>query len=69
MVIVWNAKSGVPIRSIFNAHAHGVAAIDMTGDAMFIATLSDPPNPGDPQVGLPRGKKITARLCTAPGAP
>jgi hypothetical protein len=25
MVIVWNAKNGVPIRSIFNAHSHGVA--------------------------------------------
>jgi WD40 repeat protein/Ca2+-binding EF-hand superfamily protein len=49
MVIIWNAKTGVPLRSIFNPHVGGVAAIDMTPDATLIATLSAPITSDEPQ--------------------
>jgi len=39
MIVIWNSRSGVPVRTIFGAHPGGVLSLDMTHDAMFIATL------------------------------
>ncbi|DBA03566.1 TPA: hypothetical protein N0F65_011467 [Lagenidium giganteum] len=40
MIVVWDAASGHPIKTIFQPHKFGVQAIDMTPDALFIVTLS-----------------------------
>jgi hypothetical protein len=41
--------TGTPVKSIFNPHANGCVALDMTDDAAYVATLSAPHNE-DPQV-------------------
>ncbi|KAG2787051.1 Cilia- and flagella-associated protein [Phytophthora cactorum] len=40
MLVVWDAQSGNPIRTIFRPHANGVQAIDLSPDALFLVTLS-----------------------------
>ncbi|CEG43686.1 flagellar associated protein [Plasmopara halstedii] len=40
MLVVWDALSGNPIRTIFHPHTNGVQAIDISPDALFLATLS-----------------------------
>lgn len=32
--------SGTPIKTIFSPHAHGVQALDLSADALYIVTLS-----------------------------
>ncbi|POM69186.1 Microtubule-associated protein [Phytophthora palmivora] len=40
MLVVWDAQSGNPIRTIFRPHDNGVQAIDISPDALFLVTLS-----------------------------
>ncbi|EGZ30727.1 hypothetical protein PHYSODRAFT_472163 [Phytophthora sojae] len=40
MLVVWDAQSGNPIRTIFRPHPSGVQAIDISPDALFLVTLS-----------------------------
>lgn len=42
MMVVWDTESGIPIKSIFNPHSHGIIGVDISPDALFIATLSAP---------------------------
>mgnify|MGYP005991374995 CR=1 FL=1 len=52
MVVVWDAYTGAPAKTIMNPHPHGVAAVDITPDGSRICTLSHVQN-GDsdePQV-------------------
>jgi len=44
MVVVWNAKSAVPVRTLFEAHPGGIISLDITPDAMYIATVGVGPN-------------------------
>ena len=39
MVVIWNARTGVPVRTIFEAHPGGCIDLDMSPDAMYITTL------------------------------
>jgi WD40 repeat protein len=48
LVVVWDAVTATPIKSIFDPHAYGVAGMDMSPDGQFLATLSAPPPPGSP---------------------
>lgn len=41
MVVVWDSYSGTPIKTIFTPHANGVTAVDLSPDAMLIATLGE----------------------------
>lgn len=41
-MVVWDTASGTPIKSILNPHPNGVLALDITPDALFVATLSAP---------------------------
>ena len=41
LIVVWDSYSGAPIKTLFNPHAGGVAAIDISPDAMFLVTLSN----------------------------
>ncbi|EKX39032.1 hypothetical protein GUITHDRAFT_114910 [Guillardia theta CCMP2712] len=43
MIIVWNARTGVPVRSIFDPHIGGVVDLDMTPDAKYIASIGAGP--------------------------
>ncbi|ETW03271.1 hypothetical protein H310_04779, partial [Aphanomyces invadans] len=40
MLVVWDATTGNPIKTIFNPHVDGVQCLDLSPDAMFIVTLS-----------------------------
>ena len=42
MIVVWDSLSGTPIKTIFNPAPNGVVAMDISPDAMFLATLSAP---------------------------
>eukprot|EP01137_Pigoraptor_chileana_P005500 Opistho-2@48651 len=39
MVIIWDARSGTPIRTLFEPHREGVIAMAMSPDARFLATV------------------------------
>jgi hypothetical protein len=39
MVVVWNARSAIPVRTFFDAHQGGIISLDITPDAMYIATV------------------------------
>ncbi|GBG32283.1 Cilia- and flagella-associated protein 251 [Hondaea fermentalgiana] len=39
MIVVWDSYSGTPIKTIFNPHENGVVGIDISPDAMLIASL------------------------------
>eukprot|EP00698_Gefionella_okellyi_P011922 TRINITY_DN3180_c0_g1_i1.p1 TRINITY_DN3180_c0_g1~~TRINITY_DN3180_c0_g1_i1.p1 ORF type:complete len:925 (+),score=187.18 TRINITY_DN3180_c0_g1_i1:141-2915(+) len=40
MIIIWDANTGEPSKTIFAPHASGVQAMDMSPDSMFLVTLS-----------------------------
>ncbi len=44
MMVVWNARSAVPVRTFFEAHPGGIVSIDITPDALYIATIGAGPN-------------------------
>ena len=46
MVVIWNARTGVPVRTIFGAHPAGCVDLDMSPDAMYVCTLGA----GDTQI-------------------
>lgn len=39
MVVIWNARTGVPVRTIFEAHPGGCIDLDISPDAMYVCTL------------------------------
>ncbi len=39
MIVVWNARSAIPVRTFFDAHPGGIISLDITPDAMYIATV------------------------------
>lgn len=43
LIVVWDSLSGNPIKTIFQPHAHGVQALDISPDALFLVTLSAVP--------------------------
>lgn len=40
MLVIWDAKSGVPKKTIFDPHPHGTQALDISPDGRYIVTLS-----------------------------
>ena len=40
MIVVWDTKTGIPRKTIFLPHKHGVQALDVTPDGEYIVTLS-----------------------------
>jgi cilia- and flagella-associated protein 251 len=39
IVLVWDALNGIPMKSIYAAHAIGVKSIDISGDSMYLSTI------------------------------
>ncbi|KAF5841782.1 WD40-repeat-containing domain protein [Dunaliella salina] len=56
MLVLWNSRSGNPIKSIPQAHAHGITAMDLSPGGEWLATVSAPA-PGCPSVlsAIPAG--------------
>lgn len=54
IMIVWDAISCLPVKTYNTPHEHGVSAIDISDDAVFIATLSaqDPNAGADQQIAI-----------------
>ena len=46
-LIFWDSKNGNPIRTYFNPHPNGIVAMDISDDAMLLATLSSVPDGSD----------------------
>lgn len=40
LLVVWDAESGTPIKTIFDPHPNGVECLDVTEDGSLIVTLS-----------------------------
>jgi cilia- and flagella-associated protein 251 len=38
-IIIWDSRSGTPIKTIMNAHARGVDAVDISADGQLIVTI------------------------------
>jgi cilia- and flagella-associated protein 251 len=39
LVVVWNSKTGAPVKTFINAHSGGVESVDISDDNLFIVTL------------------------------
>ena len=39
LLVVWSVASGTPVKTIVNPHAGGVAAMDISPDSKFLATV------------------------------
>lgn len=42
LLVVWDSHSGAPVKTLFNPHSSGLCSVDISDDALFIATLSQP---------------------------
>ncbi len=62
LLVLWNSRTGSPIKSIPQAHAHGITAMDLSPGGEWLATVSAPaPGTGEQEVrGCP---KCTRSLC------
>lgn len=40
ILVIWDSLSGAPVKTLFSPHAHGVCSVDISDDALFVATLS-----------------------------
>ena len=39
VIVVWDSLTGTPVKTIFGPHEGGVAALAISGDSMFLASL------------------------------
>lgn len=42
ILVVWDALSGAPVKTIFSPHAGGTCALDLSTDALFVTSLGVP---------------------------
>ena len=40
MLVVWDVKSGIPLKTIFDPHPKGCESLDISPDGNHIVTLS-----------------------------
>lgn len=56
LLVLWNSRTGNPIKSIPQAHVHGITAMDLSPGGEWLATVSAPlPEGGEQEVSLQRG--------------
>ena len=41
ILVVWDSLTGMPVKTIFSPHPKGVVAVDISEDALYIATLGE----------------------------
>ena len=41
MLVVWDAETGTPVKTVFNPNPGGVKAVAISDDSEYIATLGD----------------------------
>ncbi|TMW56015.1 hypothetical protein Poli38472_008663 [Pythium oligandrum] len=61
MIVVWDALTGNPIKTIFQPHPYGVQAIDISPDALFFVTLSAT-NPNETSNGSKSPSKNSKKM-------
>ena len=44
ILVVWDSLSGAPVKTIFAPHANGTRALDISGDSLYVTTLSEDSN-------------------------
>lgn len=42
ILVVWDALSGAPVKTIFSPHKNGTEALDLSADALYVTTLGVP---------------------------
>ena len=42
ILVVWDSLSGAPVKTIFSPHPTGTMAVDLTADALYVASLGMP---------------------------
>ena len=52
MLVVWDANTGIPKKTIFEPHPEGVLALDVNEDGSMIVTLSKAATPSEQVVTL-----------------
>jgi WD40 repeat protein len=40
IIVIWDAITGTPTKTIFNPHPCGIISVDISSDAMFVAALT-----------------------------
>lgn len=52
MLVIWDAHTGVPKKTIFDPHPNGVMALDVSVDGSLIVTLSKADDPKNQLITL-----------------
>lgn len=53
LLVVWNVRTGQPLRTVQRPHPHGICALDVSADSGWLATASAPdPQTGEQEVAL-----------------
>mmetsp|Transcript_12567 Transcript_12567/g.27123 ORF Transcript_12567/g.27123 Transcript_12567/m.27123 type:complete len:896 (+) Transcript_12567:296-2983(+) len=53
LLVLWNSKSGAPIRSIAKPHKHGILGMDISPDGAWLATVGAvDPQTGEQEIAL-----------------
>jgi WD40 repeat protein len=49
ILVVWDSKTGVPVKTVFNPHAGGVVAVDISSDSLFVVSIGSSNTADDQQ--------------------
>lgn len=65
LMVLWNARTGEPVRSMSQPHKHGVVALDVSLDGQWLASVGAPhPETKEQEVrgcgGMSRGEVCSA---------
>jgi len=52
MIVVWDSFKGIPVKTIFDPHIHGVESIDISCDSFFLYSLSKPSPEGEQEISV-----------------
>ncbi len=62
LLVVWNVRTGLPLRTVSSPHRHGVSTMDVSADGAWLATVSAAdPDTGEQEVGRGRGNALRGR--------
>ena len=59
LIVVWDSHAGTPVKTFFNPAVHGIAAVDISADGAFLATLSALSSGNEEEVSSSKGTSQT----------
>lgn len=63
LLVVWNVRTGLPLRTVSSPHRHGVSTMDVSADGAWLATVSAAdPDTGEQEVGREEWPRSTHKF-------